>query len=62
MEWIKTKDKTPEEDKIVIGYSNRTKYFYFVAYSGKCWYSNSGSIFAKSTISHWIPLPEIPNK
>lgn len=24
--------------------------------------TNGGSIFAESTISHWIPLPEIPSK
>jgi len=62
MEWIKVKDKLPDDGDKVIIYSPcgiETKYFESnIFYDGEtCMYCPIGEV---KNVTHWMPLPEVP--
>ena len=66
-EWISVKDRLPEEGKRVFiyyddyGATSMTIGLYRNSVYGECWLANMVEISMKS-ITHWMPLPEPPER
>ena len=61
-EWIKTKDRLPEDQVEVLAFC--MGYVYLAEIYDKRWLIGGGAskaLFApEGTVSHWMPLPEPP--
>lgn len=66
MEWIKCSDRLPNEDELVLVYGEDGVFrAYYNDINFPSWqcspigsYAGDGCVFG---ITHWMPLPEIPN-
>ena len=77
MDWISVKDKLPEETQTVWVYNKDTKFVALaclVYLDGWIWAISNGEIYAQDgeiisvceydddyDITHWMPLPKLPN-
>jgi len=63
MKWISVKDKLPNEEQRVIYYFKHTGINvgkYMSTIYGPCFYGETG--WLTDDVTHWMPLPEIPNE
>lgn len=54
-QWIRTKNKMPETFKTVFVYSERAKEMFLAYFTGKVWFS-SGTMIAKTSVTHWMEV------
>lgn len=73
MKWISVKDRLPEITEVVLTFWNCGKYsvMCYTGNEGKSWYNEKGkyeNVYHNvgaglfECITHWMPLPEPPNK
>lgn len=59
--WISVKDKLPEDDKDVLVYNSKDKEIIIANYKGdNAWDSYAYGWLPDDTVTHWQPLPELP--
>lgn len=70
-EWISTKDRLPELDKLVLGYTDDKKIFIvelsnYGFFKKELKFSTQAEfedwLFELDEITHWMPLPEPPKE
>ena len=69
MEWISTKDRMPEENEDILFTEGKDIYRgYWTTFLGKAFHQTPpedqyfGDDFSLEQITHWMPLPKLPNQ
>ena len=62
MDWISIKDKLPEVNKEVIVCAEDNTYWWGIITDSGNFYVRYGDGWAGKIVTHWMPLPKIPER